>query len=70
MRTEARFTLTPALAHPMGEGESFAGYLVSRVTEFIGRLFVRQHTTIAVPSPIGWERVRVRVGRTHFTDCP
>jgi hypothetical protein len=52
--------LTPALSHPMGEGESLADFLDYRASEFAGRLFAKKKTAIAVPSPIGWERVRVR----------
>ncbi len=53
-------SLTPALSHPMGEGESFASFLECRASGFAGRSFEKQETPIAVPSPIGWERVRVR----------
>jgi hypothetical protein len=55
-------TLTPALSHPMGEGEPFA---VSSNNPALGLLNDRWRITklpIAVPSPVGRERVRVRVG--------
>jgi len=49
------FTLTPALSHRMGEGESCA------VRLRIQPLWELQTTSLAVPSPVGRERVRVRV---------
>jgi hypothetical protein len=48
-------TLTPALSHRMGEGESFS---VGRSVQPLQKL---QETDLGVPSPIGRERVRVRV---------
>src|SRR5580765_7996333 len=48
-------TATPALSHQMGEGES------SSVGQPIQPLWKLQKTGLAVPSPVGRERVRVRV---------
>src|SRR5216117_1531183 len=48
-------TLTPALSHRMGEGES------SSVGRRIQPLWKLRETGLAVPSPVGRERVRVRV---------
>ena len=48
-------TLTPALSHGMGEGES------SSVGRAIQPLWKLPETGLAVPSPVGRERVRVRV---------
>src|ERR1043165_7196440 len=49
------FTLTPALSHLMGEGESSAvGVRIQPIWEL-------QTTDQAVPSPVGRERGRVRV---------
>jgi hypothetical protein len=53
-------SLTPALSHPMGEGESFAGFLECRASRFAGWSFAKKVTANAVPSPRGWESVRVR----------
>jgi len=47
-------TLTPALSHPMGEGE------LKDAAEYAGDLRFVEADSLAVPSPIGWERVRVR----------
>ena len=47
-------TLTPALSHPMGEGESFSGRGRSQT------LRLARITGGVIPSPVGWERVRVR----------
>jgi hypothetical protein len=52
--------LIPALSHPMGAGESLTGFLDYRASGVAGRLFAKKKTAIAVPSPIGGERVRVR----------
>jgi hypothetical protein len=59
--------LTPALSHPtrravapsqrVGEGEWSSGYLR------ILRRWKFRTANFAVPSPIGWERVRVRVSQ-------
>jgi hypothetical protein len=46
--------LTPALSHPMGEGE-----LVDALVANNGAVIFK--ALAPVPSPIGWERVRVRV---------
>jgi hypothetical protein len=60
-------TLTPALSHPMGEGEFFSTLisiedcLEFRRAEIAGMASKKKQILIAVPSPIGWERVRVRV---------
>src|SRR5213593_4658283 len=48
-------TLTPALSHRMGEAES------SSVGRRIQALWKLRETGLAVPSPVGRERVRVRV---------
>ena len=48
-------TLTPALSHRMGEGES------SAVGRRIQPLLKLREVGLAVPSPVGRERVRVRV---------
>src|SRR5216117_3464772 len=48
-------TLTPALSHRMGEGES------SSIGRRIQPLWKLRETGLAVPSPVGRERVRVRV---------
>jgi hypothetical protein len=48
-------TLTPALSHRMGEGES------SPAGRHIQPLWKLRKTGLAVPSPVGRERVRVRV---------
>src|SRR5206468_2395575 len=50
-----RITLTPPLSHRMGEGES------SSVGRPIQPLWKLRATGLAVPSPVGRERVRVRV---------
>src|SRR5207247_613352 len=50
----SRITLTPALSHRMGEGES------SSVGRRIQPLWKLLATGLAVPSPVGRERVRVR----------
>ena len=47
-------TLAPALSHRMGEGES------SSVGRCIQPLWKLRETGLAVPSPVGRERVRVR----------
>ena len=47
-------TLSPALSHRMGEGES------SSVGRRIQALWKLRETALAVPSPVGRERVRVR----------
>src|SRR5688572_2971947 len=47
-------TLTPALSHRMGEGES------SSVGRRIQPLWKLRATGLSVPSPVGRERVRVR----------
>src|SRR5256885_11825576 len=51
----SRITLTPALSHRMGEGES------SSVGRRIQPLLKLRETGLAVPSSVGRERVRVRV---------
>src|SRR5436309_8096142 len=51
----ATLTLTPALSHRMGEGES------SSDGRRIQPLWKLRETGLAVPSPVGRERVRVRV---------
>ena len=51
----SRITLTPALSHRMGEGES------SSVGRCIQPLWKLLATGLAVPSPVGREKVRVRV---------
>ena len=48
-------TLTQALSHRMGKGES------SSVGRCIQPLWKLRETGLAVPSPVGRERVRVRV---------
>jgi hypothetical protein len=53
-------TLTPALSRPTGEGELFAGFWKCCESGFAERYFAKLKMLIAVPSPIGWERVRVR----------
>ena len=50
-----KLTLTPALSHRMGEGESCS---VGRRIQPRGEL---REPGLAVPSPVGRERVRVRV---------
>ncbi len=55
-----RKALTPALSHPMGEGESFSGFLKCCASAIAGHSTANQQRPMAVPSPIGWERVRVR----------
>src|SRR6185369_10212872 len=55
MTRQSVATLTPALSHRMGEGES------SSVGRRIQPLWKRRETGLAVPSPVGRERVRVRV---------
>jgi tetratricopeptide (TPR) repeat protein len=62
-----RRALTPALSHPMGEGESFSGFLECRAVEIAEQPSANQRLPIAVPSPIGWERVRVRAILFSFT---
>ena len=52
-------SLTLALSHPMGERESFAGFLEGGAAEIAGRSLAKTRMAIAVPSPIGWERARV-----------
>ncbi len=53
--------LTPALSHPMGEGESFSvGWNVEHQYSPDAPP-QKKNVSPAVPSPIGWERVRVRV---------
>jgi len=47
--------LTPALSHRMGEGESS---VVGRPIQALQKV---RATRLAVPSPVGRERVRVRV---------
>ncbi len=37
----AKSALTPALSHPMGEGESFVGFVESRAAGFAGRPFAK-----------------------------
>ena len=44
-------TLTPALSHPMGEGESYAVYFKFVSAGFAGRLFTRQKA-LACCSPL------------------
>ena len=57
----AAFSLTPALSHPMGEGEPFA-VLLENANEDLPSARVKQtKQPMAVPSPVGRERVRVRV---------
>src|SRR5213083_3106212 len=51
----SRLTLPPALSHRMGEGES------SSVGRRIQPPWKLPETGLAVPSPVGRERVRVRV---------
>jgi hypothetical protein len=46
---------------PTGEGELFAARLKCGGAGVIGKSSANVETLIAVPSPIGWERVRVRV---------
>jgi len=53
-------SLTPALSHRMGEGESFADCSNVKGRSYHNGLSQELKHTIAVPSPIGWERVRVR----------
>ena len=59
-----KLTLTPALSHRMGEGESFS------VGRRIQPLLKRKETGLAVPSPVGRERVRVRVAWLIHASCP
>jgi membrane fusion protein, multidrug efflux system len=66
---ERSFALTPALSHPMGEGETLAvshEVAPSGYSDIMQRNSQEDHPrnpehVVAVPSPIGWERVRVRV---------
>ena len=51
----ARFTLTSALSHPMGEGDPRDESLANE------RLQTFAATQTTSPSPIGWERAGVRV---------
>src|SRR5712675_1001808 len=55
LKPNPQLTLTPALSHRMGEGESFS------VGRRIQPLWKLRETGLAVPSPVGRERVRVRV---------
>src|SRR5437773_8765738 len=58
-----KLSLTPALSHRMGEGES------SAVGRRIQPFWELRETALAVPSPVGRERVRVRdffFERPHF----
>src|SRR5438874_2217599 len=43
---------------PPGEGETFAVCLKNRTTELAGRSLEKTKRRDAIPSPIGWERVR------------
>src|SRR5664279_4535509 len=52
-------TLTPSLSHPMGEGET-----VDALVENDRK--VQSKALAPVPSPVGRERVRVRVFWAHF----
>ena len=52
--------LTPALSRPTGEGEHYGGPLQSG--------YYLPHATPPIPSPIGWERARVRVSAHSFTN--
>jgi hypothetical protein len=45
----------------MGEGESFAGLLEFRASEVSEESTAQPSAGITAPSPIGWERARVRV---------
>jgi hypothetical protein len=45
-------TLTPTLSHPMGEGDRFIASKKDGASSSMAHFHV--------PSPIGWERVRVR----------
>ena len=60
MRNRNTSALTPALSRLTEEGASVAGFLGCRATEFAGRSFAKHNSAIAVPSPVGRERVRVR----------
>ncbi len=69
MNILAKITLTPALSHPMGEGESSAVSLKCRGSEF-----VQHHSQIveiphAVPSPVRRERIRMKAIHEFFTGC-
>jgi len=57
--------LTPALSHPMGEGESFAVACKVESWSLHHALVNHLRLPIAVPSPVGRERVRVRVYSYH-----
>src|SRR6476660_9898222 len=54
--------LTPALSHPMGEGDLATRFLQTSAS----RTF---RAIVLVPSPIGWERARVRVIRFYFLEA-
>jgi len=64
---QLNLSLTPALSHPMGEGESFAVFLEGRASDLAERALAKPKTAIAVPSPSGWERVRVRIPRKKIS---
>src|ERR1039457_1772478 len=65
-KMDFEITLTPALSHPMGEGESFAvSNEILRLDLPDGRSQNRKQS-LAIPSPVGGERGRVRVGLPHF----
>lgn len=55
--------LTPALSRPTGEGEFSSDFFFAgrRESERVTLNCEKRKRAFAVPSPIGWERVRVRV---------
>jgi hypothetical protein len=53
-------TLTPTLSHPMGEGEPFTVLSAIGAPCFPDNCWNNTKRPIVIPSPIGWERVRVR----------
>ena len=59
------FALTPALSHPMGEGESFAAFRAGETRILPDGHSQNRKRTTAVPSPIGWERGRVGACLSH-----
>jgi hypothetical protein len=65
-----RFALTPALSHPMGEGESLPVLREVGSGRLQNGLLVNRRRPKAVPSPIGWERVRVRVLSASLAIAP
>jgi hypothetical protein len=59
-------TLTPARPHRMGEGVFSAVFINNQAPGFPGRSVAKKGSPIAVPSPVGRERVRVRAGLSVF----